>query len=223
MSRHSAAATSPCSGSTVRPSCLRCWCCCRFFLWRTRGRGGWRQNFLNRFGRFSAVPPKTPGVSRIWLQAVSVGELLAIEPLLEPLRRATGAEILLTTTTSTALALARERLSGEVLGPYFFPVDFWPWSARAWRTIAPDIVILAEGERWPEHLHQAERRGVPVVCVNARMSDRGFRRARRFRRFLLPCWKRHHPCARGHRDGRAAVSRSRLRRRRRAGHRQYQT
>jgi 3-deoxy-D-manno-octulosonic-acid transferase len=159
------------------------------FLWRTRGRGGWRENFANRFGRFAGVPPKVAGLPRIWLQAVSVGELLAIEPLLAQLRKSTGAEIFLTTTTTTGFALARERLSGQVLGPAFFPVDFWPWSARAWRAIAPDLVILAEGERWPEHIHQAARRGVPVVCVNARLSERGFRRARRFRWLALPCWR----------------------------------
>jgi 3-deoxy-D-manno-octulosonic-acid transferase len=161
------------------------------FLWRTRGRGDWRQNFGNRFGRFANVPARKTGVPRIWLQAVSVGELLAVEPLLEPLQRATGAEIFLTTTTTTGFAVASERLRGRaaLLGPAFFPVDFWPWSARAWRAIAPDLVILAEGERWPEHIHQAARRGVPVVCVNARLSDRGFRRARRMRGIATAAWR----------------------------------
>jgi 3-deoxy-D-manno-octulosonic-acid transferase len=54
------------------------------------------------------------------------------------------------------------------------------FSRRAWRRIAPDLVILTEGERWPEHIHQAGKRGVPVVAVNARMSDRSFRRLRKF-------------------------------------------
>jgi 3-deoxy-D-manno-octulosonic-acid transferase len=58
----------------------------------------------------------------------------------------------------------------------YFPIDFWLFSRRAWRAIDPDLVLLTEGERWPEHIHQASQRGVPVVCVNARMSDKGFRR-----------------------------------------------
>ncbi len=120
---------------------------------------------------------------------MSVGELLAVIPLVEALRHETGAEVFLTTTTTTGLALAKERLRDAVVGLAFFPVDFWPWSARAWRAVAPDLVILAEGERWPEHLHQAFRRGVPVVCVNARLSERGFRRARRLRWLTLPCWR----------------------------------
>ena len=160
-----------------------------WFLWRTRGRGDWRQGMRNRCGRFEPLPPKRPGTPRIWLQAVSVGELLAVIPLVEALRHETGAEVFLTTTTTTGLALAKERLRGAVIGPAFFPVDFWPWSARAWRAVAPDLVLLAEGERWPEHLHQAVRRHVPVVCVNARLSERGFRRARRLRGLMLPCWR----------------------------------
>lgn len=160
-----------------------------YFLWRTRGRGGGWRNLRERFGRFTGVPPRTAGVPRIWLQAVSVGELLAVVPLLETLRRATGAEIFLTTTTTTGFALAEERLAGSVIGPAFFPIDFWPWMARAWRAVSPDLVILVEGERWPEHIHQAHRRGVPVVCVNARLSERGFRRARRLRWLAMPAWR----------------------------------
>jgi 3-deoxy-D-manno-octulosonic-acid transferase len=63
--------------------------------------------------------------------------------------------------------------------PAYFPIDWLPFSSRAWDRIAPDLAIVAEGERWPEHLHQAKRRGVPVLCINARISDRSFRRLRR--------------------------------------------
>jgi 3-deoxy-D-manno-octulosonic-acid transferase len=145
-------------------------------MWR---RGGYRQNFAQRFGTHPALPAKRPGVRRIWLQAVSVGEMLAIAPLLEALQR-DGVEIYLTTTTSTGWQLARERYGGLTLGIAYFPIDWWPFSSRAWRTIAPDLVVLTEGERWPEHMHQAARRGVPVLAINARISDRSFRRMKLF-------------------------------------------
>ncbi len=149
------------------------------YLWRMRRRGGYGENFAQRFGAHPPLSAKSPGVRRVWLQAVSVGEILAIGPLLEALRL-DGAEIYLTTTTSTGFRLARERYAKLTLGIGYFPIDWWPFSARAWRRLAPDLAILTEGERWPEHLRQAACRGVPVVCINARLSDRSFARMRRF-------------------------------------------
>jgi 3-deoxy-D-manno-octulosonic-acid transferase len=145
-------------------------------MWR---RGGYRADFAHRFGRHPPLPPKDPRRPRVWLQAVSVGEMLAIGPILEALHR-DGWEIYLTTTTSTGHRLAVERYRALTIGIGYFPLDWWPFVARAWRRIQPDGVILTEGERWPEHLHQAARRRVPVLCINARLSDRSFRRMRRF-------------------------------------------
>ncbi|MGH7996666.1 MAG: 3-deoxy-D-manno-octulosonic acid transferase [Opitutaceae bacterium] len=147
------------------------------YLRRMLRRGGYRENFSQRVGRHRRLPPKrTP---RIWIQAVSVGELLAIGPLLETLR-AKGLEIYLTTTTSTGYRLALDRYGAHTVGIGYFPIDWCPFSAQAWAAIEPDLVVLTEGERWPEHARQAARHRVPVVCVNARLSDRSFRRLRRF-------------------------------------------
>ena len=145
-------------------------------MWR---RGGYRGGFSQRFGGHPVLPKKTTGTRRIWLQAVSVGEMLAIGPLLTALQRE-GAEVYLTTTTSTGFRLAYDRYGGVTQGIGYFPLDWWPFAARAWRRIAPDLVILTEGERWPEHMRQAAKRGVPVVAINARLSDRSFRRMKWF-------------------------------------------
>jgi 3-deoxy-D-manno-octulosonic-acid transferase len=150
------------------------------YLRRMRRRGGYGEKFSHRFGG-QVVAGRRRGTPRIWLQAVSVGEMLAIGPMLEALGR-DRAEVYLTTTTSTGYRMAMERYRGRVLDVGYFPIDWWPFSARAWRQIDPDLVILTEGERWPEHIHQARRRGVPVLCVNARISDRSYRRLR----FLPP-------------------------------------
>jgi 3-deoxy-D-manno-octulosonic-acid transferase len=147
-------------------------------LWRMRRRGGYRQDFAHRFGSLPRLDPPLPGRTRVWLQAVSVGEVLAIEPLVDALLREPGVEIVLTTTTSTGLAVARTRYQDRVVGLGYFPLDWAPFSARAWARLQPNLVVLTEGERWPEHIAQAAQRGVPVVCVNARLSDRSFRRMR---------------------------------------------
>ncbi len=158
-----------------------------YYLWRMRRRGGYASGFLHRFGAVPALPPRRAGARRVWLQAVSVGEMLAIGPLLEGLRR-DGTEVYLTTTTSTGYALAREKYAALVAGIGYFPLDFWAFNARAWTRVRPDLCVLMEGERWPEHLHAARSRGVPVLCVNARLSDRSFRRAARFGWAVRSLW-----------------------------------
>jgi 3-deoxy-D-manno-octulosonic-acid transferase len=150
-----------------------------FYLRRMLRRGGYRSGFGQRFGAVPPLPAKRPGVPRIWLQAVSVGEILAIGPLLRRLVTGGRAEVYLTTTTSTGHALAQEKYGGLCLAVAYFPLDWWWFSRRAWRRIAPDLVLLAEGETWPEHLRRAARAGVPAVLLNARLSDRTFARLRR--------------------------------------------
>jgi 3-deoxy-D-manno-octulosonic-acid transferase len=157
-----------------------------YYLWRMRRRGGYGENFSQRFGGTDALPAKSPAQKRIWLQAVSVGEMLAIGPLLEALQRERIAEVYLTTTTSTGYKLAKEKYGALTIGVGYFPLDFWPFSARAWRRVQPDLCILMESERWPEHVHQAAVRGVPVLGVNARLSDRSYRRSMQFAFLLRP-------------------------------------
>lgn len=146
-----------------------------------RRRGGYGRNFTQRFGATELLRGKTPGVSRIWLQAVSVGEMLAIAPILEALKKDPSVEVYLTTTTSTGYKLAVERYREATIGLGYFPIDWCFFSWRAWRRIHPDLVILTEGERWPEHIQQAKRRGIPVLCINARLSDKSFRQMKSWR------------------------------------------
>jgi 3-deoxy-D-manno-octulosonic-acid transferase len=150
-------------------------------MWR---RGGYRNRFGDRFGSVG-IGPRRPGVKRVWVQAVSVGEMLAIGPLLQGLR-ADGVEVYLTTTTSTGYRVACDKYASVVAAIGYFPLDWWFFAVRAWRRIAPDLAILTEGERWPEFLHQAHVRGVPVLAVNARVSDRGYRRMMAVRAVVRP-------------------------------------
>jgi 3-deoxy-D-manno-octulosonic-acid transferase len=146
-----------------------------YYLLRMRKRGGYGGAFGHRFGFLPALPGRRPGVRRIWLQAVSVGEMLAVEPILRSLA-AEGTEVVVTTTTSTAYRVAVERYRALSCCIAYFPIDWLPFSARAWGSISPDLAVITEGERWPEHLAQAASRAVPAICINARISDRSFRR-----------------------------------------------
>ncbi len=146
------------------------------YLLRMKKRGGYRDGFLTRLGIINGLPPKKTGVQRVWIQAVSVGEILGVVPILRALAARPDYEVFLTTTTSTGYALARERYREQLIGLAYFPLDFWPFSRRSWNRVQPDLCLLMESELWPEHLHQAAVRSVPLLLINGRISDRSFGR-----------------------------------------------
>ena len=147
-----------------------------YYAARMLRRGGYAKDFSHRFGGQKNLPKPGRGKKRVWIQAVSVGETEALASLLDMLAARGGAEVVLTVTTSTAYKIAREKYAEKCFYIGVFPIDFFPFSRRAWNKIKPDLCVLMEGELWPEHMHQAKSRGVPLVLLNARMSDRSFAR-----------------------------------------------
>lgn len=114
----------------------------------------------------------------LWLHAVSVGEMLSIAGLLAELaRRHPETRVLLTTSTVTAAGLAPERLPAQVLHQ-FLPLDTPGAVARFLDHWRPDAAVWVESELWPRLIWQTHRRGIPMLLVNARMSDRSARRWR---------------------------------------------
>lgn len=143
-----------------------------FYLRRMVRRGGYGRAWYHRFGWVPRLPKPTPGCVRYWVQAVSVGEVNALPGLIQALKEQGNCEFVLSTTTSTGYALLQERLANQALATIYFPLDWWPFAAMAWRRLRPDRVVLFESELWPEHLWQARQRGVPVALVNGRLSER---------------------------------------------------
>jgi 3-deoxy-D-manno-octulosonic-acid transferase len=137
--------------------------------------------------RAAASPARSAGRAEasahgaVWIHAVSVGEVLAARPLVEGLKRSyPGRLILVSTTTETGQRLARERLQSAD-GIFYFPLDWVVPVRRALRAICPALVIIMETEIWPNFLHEAHRRGVPVIFANARISERSFARFLRWK------------------------------------------
>lgn len=147
--------------------------CFPYFLKRMLKRGGYGRDFKHRFGLFDKLEEKKR--KRVWIQAVSVGEINAIGPLIDKLIE-NGVEVVLSTTTSTAYTLAQRIYSDRLKYIFIFPLDFILTSYWSWRKVDPDLCILMEGEIWPEHIQQAKNRGVSVLLINARMSDKSFKR-----------------------------------------------
>ncbi|WP_295642039.1 lipid IV(A) 3-deoxy-D-manno-octulosonic acid transferase [uncultured Methylibium sp.] len=155
----------------------------RVRLWR---RGAveplYRHAMAERFGR--GYPPARPGA--VWIHAVSLGETRAAAALIDALRAARpGLRLLLTHGTATGREAGAALLQpgdAQCWLPYDAPaavrrfLDHWQ----------PAVGVLMETEVWPNLVRRATRAGVPVLLVNARLSDRSLRRGLRFEALLRP-------------------------------------
>jgi 3-deoxy-D-manno-octulosonic-acid transferase len=152
------------------------------WLGSSKFREGLGERFFGVSRSFGAT---LPGRSRIWIHAVSVGEVLAISGLVQALsQRAPEYAIVISTTTRTGQKLARERFGPERC--FYFPLDF-PWSVqKTLKRVKPAFFILAESELWPNMLSACFRKNVPVVVVNARISDRSLPKYLRLRLLWAP-------------------------------------
>lgn len=131
---------------------------------RRRYHERWRE----RLGRF-----RGPGLgANLWVHAVSVGEVNAVAPLVEALlRRFPQRRLVLTTGTPTGSDRVRE-LFGERVFHVYLPFDV-PFAVRGFLDrAAPVIAVIMETEIWPNLYHACQRRGIPVVLANARLSMR---------------------------------------------------
>lgn len=146
-----------------------------YLVWRTaRGKED-RRRKGERFGRASAARPQGP---LVWVHAASVGETLSVIALIRELRRLDIA-VLLTTGTVTSATVAAERLGDEVIHQYA-PLDLRPVIRRFLNHWHPDAALTVESEIWPATIAELEARHIAQIRVNARMSDRSFRRWRRY-------------------------------------------
>jgi 3-deoxy-D-manno-octulosonic-acid transferase len=140
----------------------------------------YRDGMGQRLGRVPAeLRAAVAGRQVVWLHAVSVGEVLAATRLVTELETALGAGwvVVVSTTTATGQALAKERFGAERV--FYYPLDF-AWCVRAYlRVLQPKMLVLMESEIWPRMLVECGRAGVPVAVVNARVSDRSYARAMR--------------------------------------------
>lgn len=152
-----------------------------YWLWRVARTEKYREGLRERLGSVPArLRRRADPRATIWLHAVSVGEVLAIARLVSELDPAfPDHRVLISTTTRTGQALARERFGAERV--FYCPLDL-PWATRAYlRALRPELLILAETEFWPNLLSGCFRRHIPVAVVNARVSDRSWPRYRKLR------------------------------------------
>jgi 3-deoxy-D-manno-octulosonic-acid transferase len=144
-------------------------------------RSDWyRRRWRERFGFFQA-----PGFSgSLWVHAVSVGEVNAAEPLIKALRSSyPEAPIVVTTITATGTARVHQ-LFGDSVFHVYLPYDLPNAVVRFLKRIRPRLALIVETEIWPNLYAACDRRGIPLMIVNARLSERSMRGYRPLYRLL---------------------------------------
>jgi 3-deoxy-D-manno-octulosonic-acid transferase len=148
-----------------------------WLAWRAARTGRYRSELAAKvLGRVFFRNPRNKRV--VWFHAVSVGEVNLLGTLVPAFQnRHPDWLVVVSSTTDTGLAEARKKFPD--LDVIAWPFDFsWAVTA-ALGAVKPALVVLTESEMWPNFLATANKRRVPVVVVNARMSPRSFRRLSR--------------------------------------------
>ena len=157
-----------------------------WLLWRRwrwgKNRRGWGQKW---FGLGPVARAERP---RIWLHAVSVGEVNLLAPIMAELSRRGEFEFVISTTTETGYELAQQKYPGQLI--FFCPFDFSWAVSRTLRNLRPDMIVLAELELWPNWTRAAQKLGIPLVVVNGRLSAKSFAGYQRWRPLVSGMFRR---------------------------------
>jgi len=148
--------------------------------WRCLRYPDYRQCWAERFG---AIHPAV-GEQVIWIHAVSVGEVQAAESMIRALLdQYPEYSILMTTVTPTGAAHVAELFDGEVAHVYA-PYDLPDVVARFIDRVRPRLAIVMETELWPNLFRACRRKKIPLLLVNARLSEKSLAGYRRFRTLI---------------------------------------
>ncbi|NDI26481.1 MAG: 3-deoxy-D-manno-octulosonic acid transferase, partial [Burkholderiaceae bacterium] len=149
-------------------------------LWRSRHHRGYRQHIAERFGFYGAKKLQT---QPIWIHAVSVGETHATQALIEKLLHE-GHPVLLTHMTPTGReagsALYWKAIQQGRLQQVYLPYDLCWAIERFLKRFRPQLGLLMETEAWPGFVFRAHQLGMPLFLINARLSERSFKRVQSF-------------------------------------------
>ena len=120
--------------------------------------------------RLGAVPSRPVAAHCVWLHGVSLGEINATRTIVAELhQRAPSAAVVVSSTTATGLARARELYPHLIV--FRFPLDFSFVIRRVLWRIRPSVIVLLELEAWPNLVEVAHRAGIPVIIANGRVTE----------------------------------------------------
>ena len=141
-----------------------------------------RAGFWEKIGFYSINLPKR---QTIWLHAVSVGEVNAVESLVKKLKEEFPTKnIILSTVTRTGQEVANNKLKEYTDKIIYFPYDFYLSIILALKAIRPNLVIIAETEIWPNFSNELKKKKIPLMIVNGRISPNSYEGYKNFSFFF---------------------------------------
>ena len=161
------------------------------FVLRMIRRGGYKERFSDRFGRLpdDIVEKLKHSKGRIWIHAVSVGEVFVAGQVMRELRsQEPSVKFLFSTTSSTGWVQAQTQIEEEDVLIYC-PLDISCCVKRVVNLVEPRALILTESEIWPNLIRVCFTKGVPVFLINARVSDRSAPRYVKMRWWFEPVFR----------------------------------
>jgi 3-deoxy-D-manno-octulosonic-acid transferase len=133
--------------------------------------------------RLGFVPVAPTNRTIVWIHAVSVGEVLATQELINHIKRKNPATLCyLTVGTISGMQMAKQQIAADIIS--FLPYDFLPCMLLAYHRISPSKLILIESELWPNLIVLARFNHTPCILLNARINPYSRSRAFRFRFFF---------------------------------------
>ena len=128
------------------------------------------------------LPESEKNEKRIWIHALSVGEVLSTRPLINAIKKKYPEKpVVLTVKTSQGMEVAKKELAGEVDDLFYMPLDYRGAIARIVKAVNPGIFLLVETDIWPGLISYLKTSGIKIILINGRVSPRTFRGYKRFR------------------------------------------
>lgn len=147
-----------------------------YLLYRSIAQPAYRQGLGERFACYTASPGQP-----IWLHAASLGEVNAAAPLLRELRAHYPDADLLITSQTPAGKQGAQALGINRCRCVYLPFDLRGFTQRFMRRFRPRLALVFETEIWPNLFLSAKQADVPLLVINARMTERSARRYARFK------------------------------------------
>ncbi|MBI2844130.1 MAG: 3-deoxy-D-manno-octulosonic acid transferase, partial [Armatimonadetes bacterium] len=152
-----------------------------YYLYRVFGSGKSRGSWRQQMGLLPEEVRRRSARPRVWLQVVSVGEVVASTSIVNELKRLVpDVELVISTTTATGQEMARRSIP-DAEHVIYFPLDLPAVVRRSIEVVQPDVFVSVESEIWPNFLSAVRQEGIPALVVNGIISDRTYRWGMRLR------------------------------------------